>query len=73
MSQDISSYLQKVTPASENTVGSIMALVEIVRLLNNIDKKLYVVIKKLEEKPYEEDKEPTAEDLGYDGDDQEPD
>lgn len=52
------------TPAEiqQNTFGSAMALVEIVRLLNNIDKKLYVVIKKLESTPYEEDKEPEEDD-----------
>ncbi len=45
-----------------STFGCVTALAEIVRLLTAIDKKLYVVIKKLEDTTKQE---PTAEDLGY--------
>ncbi len=59
-------------PQSPSIFGdtSVLALVEIVRLLVNIDKKLYVIIKKLEgqtENDSSSRKEPYAEDLGYDG------
>lgn len=53
---------------SGSDFGSAMALVEIIRLLTAIDKKMYVVIKKLEDPSGSSEKsDPTvyAEDMGY--------
>ena len=66
------SEFPKMPYPTESTLGFgfANALVETVRLLGAIDKKLYVIIKKLEEQNGEQKKEVYAEDMGYEEDEE---